>query len=221
MDSVIPITCVDSVTIDSINSIDSITTEMNQLQLSINATEEAVLNPKLLPVMPIRRKVFYLFLDVYSKVFISQAAFKYAINTEKLIYNFTIRKGVDNFKCVEMKYRQKARSLYVNLKPDSYIKNPQLLQMLIDKKITLKYLVNEMSPQEMFPEKWAKAIREIEIDEAKILIRDHDEVIADGMFTCGKCRSKKTTYYQLQTRSADEPMTTFVECINCGSRWKC
>ena len=29
------------------------------------------------------------------------------------------------------------------------------------------------------------------------------------------------SYYQLQTRSADEPMTTFVTCINCGARWKC
>ena len=42
-----------------------------------------------------------------------------------------------------------------------------------------------------------------------------------GLFTCGKCKSKKTTYYQMQTRSADEPMTTFVTCVNCGKRWKC
>ena len=42
-----------------------------------------------------------------------------------------------------------------------------------------------------------------------------------GQFKCGKCKSTKTTYYQMQTRSADEPMTTFVSCINCGNRWKC
>ena len=40
-------------------------------------------------------------------------------------------------------------------------------------------------------------------------------------FTCRKCKSKKCSYYQLQTRSADEPMTTFVTCLDCGSRWKC
>jgi len=42
----------------------------------------------------------------------------------------------------------------------------------------------------------------------------------DGQFMCGKCKSKKTDYYQMQTRSADEPMTTYVTCKNCGNRWK-
>ena len=42
-----------------------------------------------------------------------------------------------------------------------------------------------------------------------------------GMFKCGKCKSKKTTYYQMQTRSADEPMTTYVTCLGCNNRWKC
>ena len=42
----------------------------------------------------------------------------------------------------------------------------------------------------------------------------------EGLFTCGKCKSKRTTYYQLQTRSADEPMTTFVTCKDCSKRWK-
>jgi transcription elongation factor S-II len=41
------------------------------------------------------------------------------------------------------------------------------------------------------------------------------------LFTCKKCRSKQCTYYQLQTRSADEPMTTFVTCVNCEARWRC
>ena len=41
------------------------------------------------------------------------------------------------------------------------------------------------------------------------------------IFRCKKCKNNKCTYYQLQTRSADEPMTTFVTCINCGNRWRC
>lgn len=39
-------------------------------------------------------------------------------------------------------------------------------------------------------------------------------------FKCSKCQQRKTEYYQLQTRSADEPMTTYVTCVNCGHRWK-
>ncbi|XP_057469591.1 transcription elongation factor TFIIS-like [Actinidia eriantha] len=39
-------------------------------------------------------------------------------------------------------------------------------------------------------------------------------------FKCSKCGKKETTYHQMQTRSADEPMTTFVTCVNCGKNWK-
>jgi DNA-directed RNA polymerase subunit M/transcription elongation factor TFIIS len=42
-----------------------------------------------------------------------------------------------------------------------------------------------------------------------------------GAFKCGKCKSTKTSYYQMQTRSADEPMTTYVTCLNCDKKWKC
>lgn len=39
-------------------------------------------------------------------------------------------------------------------------------------------------------------------------------------FKCGRCGKKQCTYYQMQTRSADEPMTTFVTCVNCDNHWK-
>lgn len=38
--------------------------------------------------------------------------------------------------------------------------------------------------------------------------------------TCGKCKMSRVAYSQAQTRAADEPMTTFCECTNCGHRWK-
>eukprot|EP00914_Ancora_sagittata_P000013 GHVO01000023.1.p1 GENE.GHVO01000023.1~~GHVO01000023.1.p1 ORF type:complete len:308 (+),score=46.88 GHVO01000023.1:316-1239(+) len=43
---------------------------------------------------------------------------------------------------------------------------------------------------------------------------------AAGQFPCGKCKSQNTVYFQMQTRSADEPMTTYVNCLECGNRWK-
>ena len=42
----------------------------------------------------------------------------------------------------------------------------------------------------------------------------------DGLFVCRKCKGRKVHYYQLQTRSADEPMTTFFTCLTCGCKWK-
>ena len=61
-----------------------------------------------------------------------------------------------------------------------------------------------------------RAIREKHL--AALNAEDTDDYV--GMFKCGKCKSMKTTYYQMQTRSADEPMTTFVNCKCCGNRWK-
>ena len=40
------------------------------------------------------------------------------------------------------------------------------------------------------------------------------------MYKCGVCKKNKTSYYSLQTRSCDEPMTTFVKCLMCGNKWK-
>jgi transcription elongation factor S-II len=44
--------------------------------------------------------------------------------------------------------------------------------------------------------------------------------ISDGQFACPKCKSKNTTFYEKQTRSADEPMTVFNQCLECAFRWK-
>ena len=43
---------------------------------------------------------------------------------------------------------------------------------------------------------------------------------ADGMLVCPKCKSKKTEYVEVQTRSADEPTTKKCFCNNCNYRWK-
>ena len=37
---------------------------------------------------------------------------------------------------------------------------------------------------------------------------------------CPKCTNRRAYYQQLQIRSADEPMTTFYKCTECGFRWR-
>jgi DNA-directed RNA polymerase subunit M/transcription elongation factor TFIIS len=43
--------------------------------------------------------------------------------------------------------------------------------------------------------------------------------VVSGVIVCGKCNSDKTWSVQKQTRSADEPMTTFSKCNDCGHSW--
>ena len=83
------------------------------------------------------------------------------------------------------------------------------------KPVTLAF----MTHQEMDPERWKPFIEaKIKRDKVKYETR---MAAATDTFKCRKCTSTECTYYQMQTRSADEPMTTFVSCINCGNRWKC
>ena len=53
----------------------------------------------------------------------------------------------------------------------------------------------------------------------KYLYESVQEAMTD-QFKCGRCKKRQCSYFEMQTRSADEPMTIFVTCINCGKRWK-
>lgn len=43
--------------------------------------------------------------------------------------------------------------------------------------------------------------------------------LEEGVLQCKKCKSKKVFSFQIQTRSADEPMTTIARCSKCGVGW--
>ncbi|CAN8100241.1 unnamed protein product [Discula destructiva] len=34
------------------------------------------------------------------------------------------------------------------------------------------------------------------------------------------CDGAEAAFFQVQIRSADEPMTTFLKCMKCGTRWR-
>jgi DNA-directed RNA polymerase subunit M/transcription elongation factor TFIIS len=76
-----------------------------------------------------------------------------------------------------------------------------------------------MTHQELDHDRWAELIEaKSKRDKNKF---ESNVAAATDTFTCRKCHKNQCTYYQMQTRSADEPMTTFVTCIPCGNRWKC
>jgi DNA-directed RNA polymerase subunit M/transcription elongation factor TFIIS len=102
-----------------------------------------------------------------------------------------------------------------------YEVQPQLVYRLLKKEVSSQDLVR-LGPAALWPDgPYARAVfKRKERDLAMEKARTNDEDYT-GQFQCGKCKSVKTTYYQMQTRSADEPMTTYVTCTNCNNRWKC
>jgi transcription elongation factor S-II len=116
-------------------------------------------------------------------------------------------------------YRSRAISLYENLLGDqSYVKNDQkLLERLKAGEIDLKTIA-EMTPMDMCPARWKDSVERIIEEEKRLYSKNQNASI---FMWCSGCKSKtKCDYYQLQTRSADEPMTTFVTCLECDRRWK-
>ncbi|KAM9929345.1 hypothetical protein OXX80_009720 [Metschnikowia pulcherrima] len=79
---------------------------------------------------------------------------------------------------------------------------------------------NCMPPSEMAPEALKKEIEKLHKQNLFDAQGATEKRAVTDRFTCGKCKHKKVSYYQMQTRSADEPLTTFCTCENCGNRWK-
>lgn len=116
-------------------------------------------------------------------------------------------------------YRNKSISLYENLKGmDSYIKNQEnWLEKVKSKELSVHAFV-DMNSIDMCPSRWKATIEKI-IENEKKLYSKNDA--ASIFLWCSSCKKKaKCEYYQMQTRSADEPMTTFVTCLECDKRWK-
>jgi transcription elongation factor S-II len=143
---------------------------------------------------------------------------KDSINLEKGVFNYAIResgnrkiiKKWENPYFVQI-YIDRLRSIYLNLK------NKELLKQIKNGEITPQVLAF-MSHQEMNPTTWKSLIDEkIKRDTNKY---SNNLQASTDMFTCKKCKSKKCTYYELQTRSADEPATIFITCLDCGKNWK-
>lgn len=148
-----------------------------------------------------------------------------SLNLEKGIYNFAIITAKDknvvrkwDNEYFVMIYLDKFRSIYNNLNKKGVVGNKDLLKRV--KKLEFQpHELAFMKHYQMFPEKWDDLIAaKIERDNNATKV---DFSAATDDFMCWKCKNRKCTYYQLQTRSADEPMTTFVCCLSCANRWRC
>lgn len=114
------------------------------------------------------------------------------------------------------RYKEKYRIIYSNIISKN---NKELKFKIVDGDIKPDFLVN-CDPKKLMPEhlqKELKAIHERNLFNAQGATIERS---VTDRFQCGKCKERKVSYYQLQTRSADEPLTTFCTCEACGNRWK-
>lgn len=120
------------------------------------------------------------------------------------------------FHNTDNRYKNRIRSRVANLK-DS--KNPELRRNFLVGAVPASRLAvmtaEEMASDEM-KQLRNKFIKE-SIDDAQLATVQGTKT---DLLKCGKCKKRNCTYNQIQTRSADEPMTTFVLCNECGHRWK-
>jgi len=114
-------------------------------------------------------------------------------------------------------YRQRYHTVVCNLHPRSPVRNERLLSRIKDGEFPLEELPF-MSSYEMYPEKWFQLKDKLLQREQKIL--EGNKSRATDQFKCRRCQKRECTYYELQTRSADEPMTIFITCLNCGKEWR-
>jgi transcription elongation factor S-II len=113
-------------------------------------------------------------------------------------------------------YRAKLRSLFQNLKN---VSNRELGPRVMSGEIDPTRFVT-MSHEELKSAERRKEDEKLQKENMmKAQVPMAEKSISDAL-RCGKCGQKKVSYSQAQTRSADEPMTTFCECTVCGNRWK-
>jgi DNA-directed RNA polymerase subunit M/transcription elongation factor TFIIS len=143
---------------------------------------------------------------------------------ERGIFNYTVEDS--KRRCVHsvwenpeftQLYLINARRTISNIDPSSYISNARLLERFHDSEFK-PHDIAFMTYSDLFPEKWGAMIELAIKREAKML--EVDKSMATDMFKCSRCGKRQCTYYEMQTRSADEPMTQFIRCLNCGKQWR-
>lgn len=145
-------------------------------------------------------------------------------NIEISIYNYSVKKAREkniirkwnnsNFKTI---YFNKVRSIYTNLNKNTYVKNDELLDKINKGEIKSKDIAT-IQNHEIFPRFWKEKIDE-KMKRDQLLYQMKPESMTD-VFLCRRCKKRECSYYEVQTRSADEPMTVFVTCLNCKTRWR-
>lgn len=111
-------------------------------------------------------------------------------------------------------YNDKVNEIYMNLNPSYSLDNKILIEGIESGKINPQ-MVAFMKPQDLHPERWKNNVLRHELREEK-----KKNIATTDLYECPRCKKRRCQMIQLQTRSADEPATTFVTCLNCYHRFR-
>tara|TARA_B110000967_G_C18868143_1_gene553882 strand:- start:238 stop:1848 length:1611 start_codon:yes stop_codon:yes gene_type:complete len=145
---------------------------------------------------------------------------------ESSIYNYSIQKSISNnitpawdnpdFYNI---YINKSMGLYLNIDDNSYVGNKGFINKIKEPEFDISKIAF-LKPHNVFPELWTPIIKENERKEE--ILKKCESESSTNKFQCPNriCKARKSVYTEVQTRSADEPMTIFITCLVCGKRWK-
>lgn len=114
-------------------------------------------------------------------------------------------------------YKVIGRRAVANLDPAAYVGNVRLAKRLQEEEFRA-HRIPFMTMRELYPEHWQELSDAQLKRETTMLEGSKDE--GTDMFKCKRCGKARTRYWEMQTRSADEPMTIFIRCLNCGKEWR-
>lgn len=154
-------------------------------------------------------------INKFTKIFTKEIAEN--INNEIMLY-LQKKSNPNNYNL----YINKVKDIY-NIIDYTYNKK-KIKDLIKKKKFSIPDLINNKTWDNAI-DKWK---HDIEVQEQKDNITYTNTAWnTTSLYTCKNClrtkgkeNSRNCTFYQLQTRSSDEPMTTFVRCLNCSKVWK-
>jgi DNA-directed RNA polymerase subunit M/transcription elongation factor TFIIS len=133
---------------------------------------------------------------------------------EKTMLELTNEKD-DVIEFISYHYDERLRNICANLDiHNKRINNQTLVPSLINGTLDGAF-IPFLKPEQIHPVRWMKELEKRRIEEEA----NNNTKVTD-MYKCHKCGDRKCTTVQMQTRSADEPMTIFVTCLTCKNTFK-
>jgi DNA-directed RNA polymerase subunit M/transcription elongation factor TFIIS len=143
--------------------------------------------------------------ELYKKILIHTSENEISIYGEKML---------------KLRYSNPFSTLLNNLNPKGYIHNTSLLNNIKTRVLSPKTLVEWAfkDTTKLFPEKWEELKKKQEA-ENDFLYKNQRKATSKRI-VCRKCGKREVATEEQQLRSADEPMTTIYDCLNCGNKWR-